>query len=363
VSVVTALAAVSNSQALHALRHGFSLGIYQIVLAIVVAIVVAALLAWQWWTVGRDHWYGDAATHSDETKPLLAHETVVVQYEPPLSPDGSRSLRPAELGLLLRERVSNADIAATIVDLAVRRYLDIREMPTPQLLRRTDYELVKLREPDDSLLDHERTLMADLFESGRSVKVSELRGEFERPFADTKHDVYEEAVHDGLFHLDPDEVRQNFRMLGVAAIVAGLIAMAELSRLGAGLVGVPIVLGGLVLFAIARAMPRRTAKGHELYRRCLGFREYVTTAETDRERFAEERDIFHEYLPYAMVFGCTKRWAKAFHELESWNPRADWYFGTTGLLPLDLAIGVGELAAGLAERRKLRAVRPGSVDR
>ena len=52
----------------------------------------------------------------------------------------------------------------------------------------------------------------------------------------------------------------------------------------------------------------------------LGFRQYLRTAEAEQLRFEERADIFSRYLPYAVVFGETDRWAKAFSSLAD-DPR------------------------------------------
>ena len=72
-------------------------------------------------------------------------------------------------------------------------------------------------------------------------------------------------------------------------------------------------------------MPRRTAAGREMFRRILGFREYMTVAETDRQRFNEERNIFEKYLPYAMVYDCVDKWAKAFEDMGIQTDTSGWY--------------------------------------
>jgi uncharacterized membrane protein len=63
----------------------------------------------------------------------------------------------------------------------------------------------------------------------------------------------------------------------------------------------------------------------------LGFRLYVATAEKDRQRFNEDQGIFARYLPYAIVFGCVDKWAKAFEGLESEAQASvvPWYTGMT----------------------------------
>jgi len=62
----------------------------------------------------------------EERKPLFARETIVVEYQPPDVGRGRR-LRPAEIGVLMDEQADTLDASATIVDLAVRGYLQIKE--------------------------------------------------------------------------------------------------------------------------------------------------------------------------------------------------------------------------------------------
>ena len=42
-------------------------------------------------------------------------------------------------------------------------------------------------------------------------------------------------------------------------------------------------------------------------------------------RWAEEENVFTRYLPYAIVFGCTEKWAKAFEGLQQMPPDTTWY--------------------------------------
>jgi uncharacterized membrane protein len=81
-------------------------------------------------------------------------------------------------------------------------------------------------------------------------------------------------------------------------------------------------------------MPRRTGPGREVYRRILGFREYMTVAETDRQRFNEEAGIFQEYLPYSIVLGCVDRWAKVFEDLGLQPETSGWYVSSHAFAPI-----------------------------
>ena len=71
-----------------------------------------------------------------------------------------------------------------------------------------------------------------------------------------------------------------------------------------------------------------TASGTGLVRRVWGFRTYIDTAEAQEARFQERENIFSKYLPYAIVFGLTEKWAKAFAGLSEEMPQAGWYVGS-----------------------------------
>ena len=59
-------------------------------------------------------------------------------------------------------------------------------------------------------------------------------------------------------------------------------------------------------------MPARPAPGTALTRRISGFRRVVETADEHLAKWAEQENVFTKYLPYAVVFGVTDKWAKTF---------------------------------------------------
>jgi hypothetical protein len=147
-----------------------------------------------------------------------------------------------------------------------------------------------------------------------------------------KLDVYEHSVKElHAFPQDPRSARNEFRACGGLIAGAGLLATWALGQVGLGLVGVSVAIAGAVLFFASPAMSRRTATGHRLYQHALGFREYLVTAERDRLAFAESQHLFHEYLPYAMAFGCVKQWTSRFEGLERFTSRAALALATDGL--------------------------------
>ena len=52
------------------------------------------------------------------------------------------------MGLLVDERADTLDVTATIIDLAVRGYLSIEEVPKTGWFGRRDWRLTRLKSPD-----------------------------------------------------------------------------------------------------------------------------------------------------------------------------------------------------------------------
>jgi uncharacterized membrane protein len=131
-----------------------------------------------------------------------------------------------------------------------------------------------------------------------------------------KDALYQDVVDKKWFVRRPDKIRQTWAGIGTAALVAGIgvtIALAWFTHVA--LLGIPLVIGGLLLLIGAKRMPSRTAKGTAMTRRVNGFRRVIETAEEHTARWAEQENVFTKYLPYAIVFGVTDKWAKAFEAL------------------------------------------------
>jgi uncharacterized membrane protein YgcG len=275
--------------------------------AIAVLFAGLAALFWRWYTVGRD---------------VRERETIVPEYEPP------DKLRPAQLGLILDESADKKDVTATIVDLAVRGYLTITEKKSG-LFQGKDWTLRSTGKAPNDLLLYERVIWNGLFKGREEVKVSELREHFIVSLRAAQEALYGDSAKRKWFPTRPDEVRRGYVGLAVLAIFAGVgIAWLLGTTLGAGLIGMALAAVGVVALPVSQVMPAKTAAGAELLRRTLGFRRYMEVAEKERQRFAERENIFSEYLPYAIVFGCVDKWARAFKDIDVEAQTASWYAGT-----------------------------------
>lgn len=277
-------------------------------------------LGWLGWRQGRDraarggvtsHGMVDEHQAGDRRRGLFEPRAVPVEYRPP------DDLRPAQLGLIIDERVDAVDITATLVDLAVRGYLRIEEVDEGGWFRKGDWRLVRTDTPEgDDLLGYERLLLGGIFDGRTEVRVSDLKGTFASDYQKVETGVYADGQSRRWFADRPDHTRARWLGIGIAvAVLGGVLTFVLGAGLRMAVVGIAVVLLGLALMATHRLMPHRTARGSALLTRTLGFREFIEAAEADRMEFAEREQLFVEYLPYAVVFGCVDRWAKVFEDL------------------------------------------------
>jgi uncharacterized protein (TIGR04222 family) len=260
----------------------------------------------------------------DQPVPLFERGATPVEYAPP------EDIRPGQVGTLVDETANPLDATATIIDLAVRGYLRIEEIPKKGLFGKTDWHLIRLKAADADLITYESSLLNGLFEDGDEVTLSALRQHFAARLQRVENELYDDVVSRGWFAARPDKVRRRWAGRGWILFLAGaglVFVAARGSHLA--LVPVPIALAGLLLVRGAHWMPRRTAKGTGMVRRVLGFRTYIETAESREAKFQERENIFSKYLPYAIVFGCTEKWARAFAHLgDQQLDTGGWYVGS-----------------------------------
>ena len=311
-------------------QDAFEVTSFTVGLSALLAVLGVGLVGWNWWAHGRDrafltqHYLAnapsaapDGSTEPQQTLPLFARETLVVEFGPP------QNMRPAELGLILDESADTKDVTATIVDLAVRGYLAIAASP-----HQVEWTLTWKAGGDAAkLLPYEKTILDGLFAGRTRVTLSDLKGKFAPTLRVAEKEMYSDAVSRRLFTSNPNQARTAWGLLGCSLVFVGFAATVGLGlAFGWGFVGVAVVIVGIVLTATFPFMPQRTAAGRDLMQHTLGFRLYMNTAEKYRQQFAEKAEIFTQLLPYAIVFGCVSQWAKAFEGIDT-SATSSWYVG------------------------------------
>ncbi len=307
----------------------FEINPLTILLFLAVLAAGLGLLGRYWWLHARDRQYTTAyyTNHDlnapDELAPAFGHRPVVPEFGPP------DNLRPGQLGLILDESADTKDVTASIIDLAARGFLVIQEAPGKGLFARGDYLLKKGANTDLSkLLQYERTIYAGLFAARDEVLLSAVRGSFKSTLDSAESQLYGDALARKWFTHHPSMIRTAWVAIGLVTIVGGVVLTLALGAwLGAGLVGVAVAIIGIAATFSYHSMPQKTAAGHDVLMRALGFRMYMATAERYQQQFAEREKIFSAFLPFAIVFGVVEMWVRAFHDIDVAAATAGWYVG------------------------------------
>ncbi|MFF0341229.1 DUF2207 domain-containing protein [Kribbella sp. NPDC004875] len=281
---------------------------------------------------------GGAATVPDR----LRDKDIPVAFAPP-------DITAAEGGLLIDNKADTTEVAATLVDLAVRGAARIES--------EDDVRTAVLVDPSVASAPHEKALLRGLFPKQQVGAERRLSGP---AVGDTGPARAAENLVDAVRKRAEEQqwyVRMPHRVtvvessgygwvpLGCGAFMAVVGALISVivwcvkfgapSWLGPALaVVVPLLAMGNALLDVIleRRRGRRTALGRALTDQVVGFRQYLETAEADQLRFEDGEDIFSKYLPWAVVLGLADRWQQVCHQLvQSGRLTATptWYSGST----------------------------------
>jgi uncharacterized membrane protein YgcG len=255
--------------------------------------------------------------------------SVAPMYAPP------NGFTPAETGALMKDKVLTAHIGATMIDLAVRGFLKIRQTTEKVLVfNRKDYELQLLKsDPEwNALALYEVTVLRNVFlapDAGAVVNLSALRNRFYTAIPEFRRFVLASLRAKNMYRMDPATMRA-FGFLGAAATAAPFIAGTALGwfSLAGGLLitAASILVSVLIVILFSVFFSARTLEGARTAIEIEGFKEFMNRVDADRLK-RMPMDTFEKFLPYAMALGVEHRWAKAFEGIAQTPP--DWYAGAT----------------------------------
>lgn len=276
-----------------------------------------------------------------------------------------------EVGGIVNEKIDNKYISAEIIYLATKGYIKIRQFENEIIgpFKSTDYEIIKLKNFNDVQNNFDRKILEGLFDGGYRIKGDkDIMKVFKNHFmTDLKKldDILES--NPSLDSVNLSSLRDKFYTSALSAInltADALLSMKYYKNLGRikanknnrldvffivvfQFLFIAVVLGSIlwgkvlppvlsvtfsliILLIIWRLSPAKTEKGIAARDYLLGLKEYLQIAEKNRLEFhnAPEKkpEIFEKLLPYAMVLGVSKIWAKEFEDIYTTPP--SWYSGS-----------------------------------
>ncbi|MEU4194145.1 DUF2207 domain-containing protein [Kribbella sp. NPDC026611] len=270
----------------------------------------------------------------------LRSSQLPVAFTPPAD------VTPAEGGVLVDSKADSTEIAATLIDLAVRGAIRIESEDGVRTAVLVDAGLARA--------PHEEMLLKRLFPKLDRVKlVAPAVGDTRMANAgNSMGDALWQQVEERGWYLRMPRKPQLVESAGYGwvpfgcglfvAVIAGLVSLVVYciktgapSWLGPALaVAVPVlaVVNASIDLGLRGRRGTRSALGRAVTDQVLGFKKYLETAEADQLRFQDGEDIFSKYLPWAIVFGLADRWQQLCQTLVQSGrlPTAtDWYSGPT----------------------------------
>jgi hypothetical protein len=265
--------------------------------------------------------------------------SIVAQWKIP------SDMRPGAAGVLLDQRADMDDIVATLLDLAVRGYIRIREVEPENILAalgdsflgkalkslgvgKNDWSIERTEKPVTDLLFYEREVLDALLEGKQSRVMSDLHNDFYKHLPNLHTVMYAEVVRQGWFVQSPEKVRQRWLVFGLLVLIAGVVAGIALHN---AVLAIGTVLGGIVMIGFSNSMPAMTESGAKQWAAIKGLEEYIRRAEKveleSRQGPQRTTELFETLLPYAVALDASDIWVDQFASVLASTPPT-WYVGT-----------------------------------
>lgn len=266
--------------------------------------------------------------------------------------------RSAELGTIVPEYLPPKDasvaaaaavspthhstLAAELTDLAVRRYIQIRETRAKSLFLKAQYDIEILKDTS-GLRDEEREVLEDMFgftpTVGARLALKTLQNStaISTRFNDNAKKL-RTLMRETYGLKEIDEVKR--RRFGLNAKILLVLSLLTLSPL--------LLIASLVAFVFSKSLWVLSDRGLALRRYVEGLDMYIKVAEAERIKMLQSPEgaekvgvsdpsdssqvvkLYEKVLPYAILLGHEKEWAKRLGiYYEQANTQPEWYSGSS----------------------------------
>lgn len=234
------------------------------------------------------------------------NRVIVRMYDAPKDTRG-KEMTPLELGTMFDESISAKDLSGEIINLAIRKYLIIKEDDDKKVSLEQG---PKLKEDltMSGLKPHQQDLIRAFdLHTKESINISDKTKSATRAtkIEKIKSDLYKDLTEQGYFKSNPQSLRLKYFIAAFILFFVGLM------------------IPGVLVALFAYFMPAKTQLGVEAKRHALGLKQFLDSQERQFEFQEKNFYLFEKLLPYAIAFNVAKVWAKRFEDLYGYRP--DWY--------------------------------------
>lgn len=285
--------------------------------AISVPIVTWAVL----WLIRRDKIFADLPPGEIPADPEEAPTSYVSRGTHYWGEVEARSTPPAGVspglgGVVIDGSANGRDIAAMILDLARRGWLQLKKVSGTGSAG-GDWAITRVAQPLDATLDlNEVHLITNIASPGGTAWLSELCSASDNRLALVQQDLHREVVARGWYSVAPHQTSDiPMAVLGVGGLLGLVIPLIHVSTVSIGAGAVILACAFLTSLVVRGATPR-TALGTAVRIQALGLRRYLDQAQSYQFSYSDALETFRAYLPWAVVFELENQWADVFATLD-----------------------------------------------
>ncbi|MEW6616986.1 MAG: DUF2207 domain-containing protein [Patescibacteria group bacterium] len=201
------------------------------------------------------------------------------------------------------------------------------------------YTLELIKPIDNNLHDFEKKYIKIIFGNGKEFSFQELKKdqekqqEFSKEMMEIKDDTLKELDVDTKAFLSGGIQKEKYMILSLMGAVFLMIFGTTVGKniftsntpLQLWTIFLSAISASLALWGFLKFEAKLSEKGIEMRQKLLGFKMFLSVTEKDRVKNLTP-DMFEKYLPYAMIFGVEKKWAKTFEGMHV--PPPEWYGAT-----------------------------------
>lgn len=266
------------------------------------------------------------------------------------------ALPPAIVGVLYHQQVGSREIAATLIDLALRGDIFIMD-------RIRDFAFTK-NKFDQRLLSYEKILLSKIFTAANVSDRAEIESRISNHLYSKKislvtSGIYMLSTRLGYFRMNPQKAHLKYQVFGITLFFVALIGfIMSLSIFPnppyVAFFWIGMMVSSLIISFLSFNIPIRTPLGKEALTNWLSFRNFLSNVDKIPYSYASQ-PLFEKYLPYAIVLDCEVAWAKRFTEQNFTLP--NWFVSEkNGLSLQDFCLSlfpiVSYVSRGLASVRE-----------
>lgn len=248
-------------------------------------------------------WY-----HKNKPKNNLGK--VGVNFDLPEYPKGKR-IAPAESGTIDNAKLDKDDITATIVDLAIRKYLKIEQVKTKGKFLRfgssEDYKLIKIKE-DDNLNNFEKSLLSKIFDNKKEILTKDIKLTF-TDFSSLEEQNFKSLVQRGFYSKNPKTQMSTLLTLGIILTVS-----------------LNLILGPTLIW-LSRVLNGRTKLGDQIDHNTDGLKIFLKNMNRHYKWQAENFFFVEKMIPYAIALGFIDQYMEQLKILKP-DYKPTWYSGS-----------------------------------